>query len=148
MKRSPRDLLTICATAGSQWHFMCTLTENRVYQHYCLFLGCTDRRAELGIRRNQAGRCGSRLGCDQRAEARCSTRRARRATVAAGAIMDTSHDTQPGPGPRAVQVGPVNGPARVGPETSRGGRRIDYSPGPTGPCQTSSRRGYQHHSQD
>jgi hypothetical protein len=38
-----------------------------------IIVGCTDRSAKLGIHRTQAGRRGSRLGRDQRAEARCST---------------------------------------------------------------------------
>jgi hypothetical protein len=36
-------------------------------------LGCTARHAVLGIHRTQAGRLGSRLGCGQQVEARCST---------------------------------------------------------------------------
>ena len=36
-------------------------------------LGCTARRAVLGIHRTQAGRSGSSSGCGRRAEARCTT---------------------------------------------------------------------------
>jgi hypothetical protein len=46
---------------------------SHIYTRVYTLLGCTARRAALGIHRTQAGRRGSSIGCGQRAGARCTT---------------------------------------------------------------------------
>ena len=69
-------------------------------------LGCTDRRAGLGIHRTQAGRIGSSTGRGLRAEARCST-----TTPAIYSVTSATDPAALRPGGATRVLGP--GPARV-----------------------------------
>jgi hypothetical protein len=74
-------------------------------------LGCTARRAMLGIHRTQAGRSGSRLGRDQRAEARCST-----TTPSIDSVTSATGPGRPAAGrcrpSRSARCRPGRGPTR------------------------------------
>jgi hypothetical protein len=70
-------------------------------------LGCTDRRAGLGIHRTQAGRSGSSFGRGQRAEAR-------RTTTSPATYSVTSATDPAAPRPGGATRVLDHGPARVG----------------------------------
>jgi hypothetical protein len=76
-------------------------------------LGCTDRRAELGIHRTQAGRIGSSPGHGQRVEARCTTTSpatysATSATAPAAPAAGRCHPcARPGAGPGEKPLPPL-----------------------------------------